>query len=171
MLRILSQGLLEVLMASVCPLKGSQPGLNQQHVWSKGKSKAIMFFLSFWMHLPQKPCFCLSLWKSCGLREKVHTCVSVCACAAWFLKCVYLSWQELWWTKMFHFFTDGSLVLNFCCCVLIWSRIRSFCQICAFLLYIPWDGGFNDLSLKKLQRKLCFYHLRCNDVGAGCSHG
>lgn len=55
------------------------PCLGKRETWS---SKANLCFLVFRMHPPQKPCSCLSLWKSCGQREKVPTCVCLCACAS-----------------------------------------------------------------------------------------
>lgn len=55
-----------------------KPCLEPEEIWSFKATLFFVFFV-FRMHLPQKPCSCLSLWKSCGLKEKVHTCV-VCVC-------------------------------------------------------------------------------------------
>lgn len=94
-------------MASVWPLKGTLPGLNQ------GRSKAFLFFLSFWMQLPQKPCSCLSLWKSCGLREKVHTCVSICVCCLILQMRLSFVIATLMNTNISYYFPAESLVV-FC---------------------------------------------------------
>lgn len=51
------------------------PCLGWRETWS---SKANLCFLVFSNASSQKPCSCLSLWKSCGQREKVHTCVCLC---------------------------------------------------------------------------------------------
>lgn len=60
----------------ICVVSFVGPRVEQFNSMSTAAS--FLFFLIL-MHLPQKPYSCLSLWKSCGRREKVHTSVSVCS--------------------------------------------------------------------------------------------
>lgn len=61
---IVSGRLLGVVLISAWPLRGAPTWavptarLEQREIWS---SKATFVFLFFRMHLPQKPCSCLSL--------------------------------------------------------------------------------------------------------------
>lgn len=85
------------------------------------------------MHLPQKPCCCLNLSKSCGLSEKVHiwlVCMLVLFPAT-FYSCVVLKRVNLTEKderiKLFIFsFLSSMLVLLFCVCVLkcaFWTSV------------------------------------------------
>lgn len=88
------------------------------------------------MHLPQKPCSCLSLWKSCGLREKVHTCVCLRACVllnSFVSMCIFLEndshWQKMKGCDIYIF-----SLLGLWSCLLVLLLFVKACFFFSFLL-------------------------------------
>lgn len=115
-----------------------KPCLEPEEIWSFKATLFFVFFV-FRMHLPQKPCSCLSLWKSCGLKEKVHTCV-VCVCVSAhmrfpisLLRCFHFSWLLSSPKTSFLSFSCWIVdpVCLFCCCLL-----KRACWVSSSVLFL-----------------------------------